>query len=49
VFSNMCLAIDMGEIFERVSIRKHGSFLVHGAIFKVTRDIKLLRRCHGVG
>ena len=32
-------AIDMHEIFERVSIRNHGSFLPHGAIFKVTQDI----------
>eukprot|EP00966_Prymnesium_polylepis_P290811 6716460-Prymnesium_polylepis.1 len=32
-------AIDMHEIYERVTIRKHGSFLPHGAIFKVTQDI----------
>ena len=29
----------MQEIYERVSIRAHKSFLVHGAVFKVTRDI----------
>ena len=32
-------AIDMHEIYERCAIRKHGSFMPHGAIFKVTRDI----------
>ena len=32
-------AIDMQEIYERLAIRKHGSFLPHGAVFKVTRDI----------
>ena len=32
-------AIDAQEIFERLAIRKHGSFLPHGAIFKATRDI----------
>ena len=32
-------AIDMAEIFERVSVRRHKSFLIHGAIYKVTRDI----------
>ena len=32
-------AIDMNEIFERVTIRNHKSFPMHGAIFKVTRDI----------
>ena len=36
---NCRLAIDMQEMFERVSIHKHGSFLPHGAVFKVTRDI----------
>ena len=38
-FENMNTAIDMMEMFERISIRNHKSFLVHGAIFKVTRDI----------
>jgi hypothetical protein len=38
-FENCNLAIDMHEIFERLAIRKHGSFLPHGAIFKVSRDI----------
>ena len=32
-------AIDMHEMFERCSICSHGSYLMHGAIFKVTRDI----------
>jgi hypothetical protein len=39
---NMRKAVDMQEIFERVSIRKHGSFLPHGAVFKVTRDILMV-------
>ena len=38
-FENMTTAMDMMEMFERISIRNHKSFLVHGAIFKVTRDI----------
>ena len=29
----------MQEMFERISIHNHGSFLPHGAVFKVTRDI----------
>ena len=29
----------MHEIYERCAIRKHGSFMPHGAIFKTTRDI----------
>ena len=37
--NNMCTALDMDEIFERVTIHNHGSFLTHGAIFKGTRDI----------
>ena len=32
-------AIDMHEIIERVTIRNHKSFLFHGAIYKVSRDI----------
>lgn len=36
---NCCLAIDMHEIFERVTIRNHKSFLPHAAIFKVSNDI----------
>ena len=36
---NCRAAIDMHEICERLSIRNHKSFLFHGAIFKVTRDI----------
>jgi hypothetical protein len=38
----MCKAIDIHEITERLSIRHHKSFLFHGAIFKVTRDILLV-------
>lgn len=32
-------AVDMQELFERVSMANHGSFLPHGAVFKVSRDI----------
>ena len=32
-------AIDVHEIYERCSIRGHGSFMPHGAIFKLTKDI----------
>ena len=35
-------AIDKHEIYERLGIRKHGSFLPHGAIFKMSRDILLI-------
>eukprot|EP00965_Chrysotila_dentata_P024099 798691-Pleurochrysis_carterae.AAC.1 len=39
-FHNMRAATDMVEIFERVSIRSHKSFLPHGAVYKVlSRDI----------
>ena len=38
-FDNMCSAIDMHEMFERLSIHNHKSFLIHGAVYKVTRDI----------
>ena len=37
--ANCRAAIEMHAIFERLAIRKHGSFLPHGAIFKVSRDI----------
>ena len=36
---NCRTAIDMHEIYERAAIRKHGSFMVHGAIYKTSRDI----------
>ena len=36
---NMRRAIDMHEIYERASIHKHGSYMPHGAIFKLTRDM----------
>ena len=39
---NCRLAIDMHEIFERVSIANHGSYLPHAAIYKVSRDILLV-------
>lgn len=39
-------AIDMQEMFERVAIFNHGSFLPHGAVFKVTRDILRLGDVH---
>ena len=32
-------AIGMHEIFERVAVRRSKSYLPHGAIYKVTRDI----------
>ena len=38
-FENCITAIDMNEIYERVAIRIHGSYLPHGAIYKVSRDI----------
>ena len=38
-FDNACLAVPMVEMFERVAIRKHGSYLPHLAVSKVTRDI----------
>jgi hypothetical protein len=43
---NMQTAINMHEILERVSIRAHGSFLFHGAIFKVTSDILTVGDVH---
>ena len=39
---NCQTAIDMHEIFERVSVRHHKSYLPHGAIFKTTRDIMMV-------
>ena len=36
---NIQKAIDMHEIFERLAIRNHSSFLPHGAVFKVSQDI----------
>ena len=38
-FGNCRSAIDLQEICERLSIRNHKSFLFHGAVYKVTRDI----------
>lgn len=39
---NMQTAVDMHEQFERLSIKGHGSFLPHGAIYKNTQDILLV-------
>ena len=36
---NACAAVDMFEIVERVTIHHHKSFLFHGAVYKVSRDI----------
>lgn len=41
-------AIEMHEMFERVSIRNHSSFLPHGAMFKVPRDILKVGNVHSV-
>lgn len=41
-------AIDMYEMFERVSIRNHQSFLPHGAVYKVPRDILRVGDVHAV-
>ena len=37
--SNMQLATDMFEIFERVCIRNSKSFMPHAAVYKMTQDI----------
>lgn len=47
--SNCQTAIDLHEVFERVTIRNHKSFLPHGAIFKSTRDILLVGDVWAVG
>jgi len=36
---NCALAIDMHDMYERISVRYHKSFLVHAAIFKVSSNI----------
>lgn len=41
-------AVGMHEMFERVSIRSHNSFLPHGAVFKVPRDILRVGDVHAV-
>ena len=48
-FENMCTAIDMQEIVERSSINNHKSFMLHGAIFKVTKDILRVGDAWAVG
>ena len=35
----MQLAVDMHEMFERVSLSRHGSFMPHAAIYKITQSI----------
>ena len=42
-FENMCLAIDMKEQFERLSINNHKSFLPHLCVYKVRRLPTFLR------
>jgi len=37
--ANMQLAVDMHEMFERVSLSLHGSFMPHAAIYKITQSI----------
>lgn len=41
-------AINMQEMFERVSVRNHQSFLPHGAVFKVPKDILRVGDVHAV-
>ena len=41
-FDNCRRAIDMMEITERVTIHHHKSFMFHGAIYKLSRDINLV-------
>ena len=36
---NIQLAVDMHEIFERVAVGQHGSFMPHAAIYKITQSI----------
>ena len=36
---NMQLAVDMHEMFERVSLSRHGSFMPHATIYKSTQSI----------
>ena len=38
-FDNMILAIDMQEALEYASFKGHKSFMLHGAVYKHTRDI----------
>ena len=40
--SNMQLAVDMFEIYERVTIRNSKSFMPHAAVFKMTQDILIV-------
>jgi hypothetical protein len=45
-YENCVTGIDMQEMFERISICNHGSFLCHGVVYKVTRDILRLGDVH---
>lgn len=47
-FESMCFAIDMHEMYERISIRNHKSFMPHGAIFKTPHDILEVGNVHAV-
>ena len=43
---NMQTAIDMQEMYERVSINSHKSFLPHAAVYKTTKDILEVKDVH---
>jgi hypothetical protein len=43
---NMQTATDMYEMYERVSINSHKSFLPHGAVYKTTKDILEVKDVH---
>eukprot|EP00966_Prymnesium_polylepis_P075739 1756276-Prymnesium_polylepis.1 len=43
---DMQTAVDMQEMYERVRINSHKSFLPHGAVFKVTKDILDVKDVH---
>ena len=43
---NMQTATDMYEMYERVSINSHKSFLLHAAVFKTTKDILEVKDVH---
>ena len=42
----MQTATDMYEMYERVSINSHKSFLPHGAVYKTTKDILEVKDVH---
>lgn len=41
-------AVDMYEMFERVSLRNHQSFLPHGVVYKVPKDVLRVGDVHTV-